>query len=167
MNSLVEHETFSAPLQKIPEWPRPITAKIVLDLKMGENNEVIRYKAGLVARGFTQKHGVNFEETFAPTIRLDALRIILATAASEKWDIYQMDVLTAFLAGHLENEIYIKMPQHMIERFGRYARVLKSLYGPKQAARVWYLLPSEFLISIGFECIPTDVKGREFYVLRA
>ena len=67
-----------------------------------------------------------------------------------------MDVVTAFLAGELNEEVYIKMPEHMVERFGRYARVLKSLYGLKQAARVWYLLLSEFLVSIGFTCLPTD-----------
>ena len=67
-----------------------------------------------------------------------------------------MDVVTAFLAGKLEDEVYVKMPDHMVSRFGRFARVLKSLYGLKQAARVWYLLLSEFLTSIGFDCIPTD-----------
>lgn len=156
MKSLVENSTFSAPLDNIPDSKIAVTAKIVLDLKRGENNEIIRYKARLVARGFTQKYGVNYEETFAPTIRLDAIRIILAIAAKENWEIYQMDVVTAFLAGDLEDEVYMKMPEHMVQQFGRYTRVLKSLYGLKQAARVWYLLLANFLTSIGFTCVPTD-----------
>lgn len=156
ISSLVEHGTFSALLDYIPNNKHAITAKIVLDLKRGENSEIIRYKARLVARGFAQKYGINFEETFAPKIRLDALRIILAIAARENWEIHQMDVMTAFLAGELEDEVYIKMPNHMVSRFGRYVRVLKSLHGLKQAARVWYLLLSEFLTSISFICVSTD-----------
>ncbi|KAI1000225.1 hypothetical protein K3495_g7973 [Podosphaera aphanis] len=156
MASLAEHGTLSGPLNNIPANKSAVTAKIVLALKRGEDNKIIRYKARLVARGFTQKHGVDFEETFAPTIRLDALRIILAIAAKEKWKIYQMDVVTAFLAGDLNDEVYIKMPGHMIPRFGRYARIIKSLYGLKQAARVWYLLFAEFVTSVGFSCLPTD-----------
>lgn len=99
MNSLTARGTFSGPLDKIPLNKSAVTAKIILDLKRGENNEISRFKARLVARGFTQKYGVDFEEKFAPTIRLDAFRIILAITAKEKWDIYQMDVVTEFLVG--------------------------------------------------------------------
>lgn len=128
MAFLIERRTFSGPLENIPADRSAVTAKIVLALKREEHNQILRYKARLVSRGFTHRHGVDFEETFAPTIRLDALRIILATAAKEKWEIYQMDVVTAFLTGELEDKVYIKMPGHMIPRFGRYARVIKSLY---------------------------------------
>lgn len=100
-----------------------------MDLKRGECGKIIRYKARLFARGLAQKQGVNFEETFAPTIRLDALRIILAIAARKGWDIHQIDVETAFLVGGLEEEVCIKMPDQMVNRFGRYICVLKSLYG--------------------------------------
>ena len=63
-----------------------------------------------MARGFSQKHDIDFEETFEPTIRLDAVRIILAIAARENWEVYQMDVVTAFLAGELDEEVYLKVP---------------------------------------------------------
>jgi hypothetical protein len=81
-----------------------------------------------VARGFTQKHGINYEETFAPTIRLDALRIILAMAARHNWKVYQMDVVAVFLAATLQEEIFMKVPDGLQQHFGKYVKILKSLY---------------------------------------
>src|SRR4030088_3145579 len=86
-----------------------------------------RYKARLVARGFTQKHGVNYRETFAPTIRLDAMRIILALAAKKGWKVYQMDAVAAFLAARLQEEIFMKVPIELQGHFGKYVQILKSL----------------------------------------
>ena len=80
---------------------------LYLIIKKDKDGRILRYKARLVARGFTQKHGVNYGETFAPTIRLDAMRIILALAAKKGWKVHQMDAVAAFLAARLqERDLY-------------------------------------------------------------
>ncbi|MGI4816548.1 MAG: reverse transcriptase domain-containing protein [Janthinobacterium lividum] len=134
-----------------------LTAKFVFDIKYDEKGEEpLRFKARLVARGFKQIHGVNFEETFAPTMHFDAFRIILAVAAARGWRIRQMDVITAFLAGTLSEVVHLRVPSELRNVFGEYVRVIKSLYGLKQAARVWFLLLQSFLESIGFTSLPSD-----------
>ncbi|XP_044724093.1 reverse transcriptase (RNA-dependent DNA polymerase) domain-containing protein [Hirsutella rhossiliensis] len=74
---------------------------------------------------FTQKHGINYEETFAPTIRLDAMRIILALAAKKGWKVYQMDAVAAFLAADLKERIFMKVPTELQQYFGKYVQILK------------------------------------------
>jgi Reverse transcriptase (RNA-dependent DNA polymerase)/gag-polypeptide of LTR copia-type len=154
VKSIQKRRTFSGEIEKPPPG-ETVTAKLVFDTKV-ENGKVTKYKARLVARGFSQKHRINYEETFAPTMRLDALRILLAIAAKKGWKIHQMDVVSAFLAGKLKEKIFMKVPEPLVGIFGRYVRILKSLYGLKQAARVWYLLLSSFFESIGFKSLPTD-----------
>lgn len=156
MASLIEHGTFLPPRTTSQNKEKAIRAKIVLDLKREEDNEILRYKARLIARRSAQKIRVYYEETFAPTIRLDTLRMSLVVAAKGNWGIYQMDVVIAFLAEKLKDEVYIKIPEHTIIRFGRYARFLKSLYGLKQAAHVCYLHLTEFPKSIVFSNIPRN-----------
>ena len=90
-----------------------VDAKLVFDHKKDKDGRILRYKARLVARGFTQKHGVNYGETFAPTIRLDAMRIILALAAKKGWKVHQMDAVAAFLAARLQEEIFMKVPTEL------------------------------------------------------
>ncbi|KHJ32940.1 putative mitosis protein dim1 [Erysiphe necator] len=146
------------------EWKAAIISKIklyffymfVFDVKKNEDGEVIKYKAFSVARGFSQKYGINYEEKFAPTIRYNAQRLFLSTAAKNVWKIYQMDTVTAFLAGTLNDKDYLQMPQYLWSTFGKYVRILKSLYGLKQAAAVWYNLLRSFLVENGFHPLPTD-----------
>ena len=145
-----------------------VDAKLVFDHKKDKDGRILRYKARLVARGFTQKHGVNYEETFAPTIRLDAMRIILALAAKKGWKVYQMDAVAAFLAADLKEKIFMKVPTELQQYFGEYVQILKSLYGLKQAARMWYLLVSDFLKEIGFSPMavdPTVFRHTESHVI--
>jgi transposase InsO family protein len=155
LSSIIERNTFSEPIE-LEHSEQTINAKFVFDLKTGEDGEILKYKARLVARGDLQKHGINYEETFAPTLRYDALRAFLAIAARNGWKVHQMDVVTAYLAGHLEEKIILRVPEYLQYRFGKYVRILKSIYGLKQAARVWHLLLEEFLQSIGFTPLPTD-----------
>jgi hypothetical protein len=93
------------------------------------NGQIDRYKAKLVAKGFSQQYGVDYDETFAPVVRMESLCILLAIVAAEDLEIHQMDVVTAYLAGDLEEEIY--MPTE-----SKVCRVRKGLYGLKQSARV-------------------------------
>ena len=157
--SIRKNGTFSPSIEKPPMLSDKeiITAKFVFDLKYDPHTgAVVKFKARLVARGFTQIYGVNYEETFAPTMAFDAFRILMATAAKLGWTIRQMDVVTAFLAGKLTETVYLKVPDVLRTIFGDYVQVLKSLYGLKQAARVWFKLLQSFLESIGFTSVPTD-----------
>ncbi|KAI0996189.1 hypothetical protein K3495_g11990 [Podosphaera aphanis] len=108
ISSLKNCGTFSA------EVPKPksgcVTSIFVFDVKTDENGEIIKYKARFVARGFSQKQGINYDETFAPTLPYNALRIFLATAAKHNWKIHQMDVVTAFLVRKLKEKVYLQMP---------------------------------------------------------
>jgi len=92
VQNLIRRQTFSGEISEADlQGKEVVDAKLVFDYKKDKDGRILRYKARLVARGFTQKHGVNYGETFAPTIRLDAMRIILALAAKKGWKVHQMD----------------------------------------------------------------------------
>ena len=157
VQNLIRRQTFSGEISEADlQGKEVVDAKLVFDHKKDKDGRILRYKARLVARGFTQKHGVNYGETFAPTIRLDAMRIILALAAKKGWKVHQMDAVAAFLAARLQEEIFMKVPTELQQYFGKYVQILKSLYGLKQAARMWYLLVSDFLKKIGFSPMAVD-----------
>ncbi|WVZ93799.1 hypothetical protein U9M48_039754 [Paspalum notatum var. saurae] len=116
---------------------RPIGTKWGFKNKQGENGMVVRNKARLVAQGFCQKEGIDYEETFAPVARLEAIRILLAFAASKGFKLEQMDVKSAFLNGFIEEEVYVRQPPGFESaRFpDRVYKLRKALYGLKQAPR--------------------------------
>jgi hypothetical protein len=84
--------------------------KMGVENKEGENGEVVRNKSRLVAQGYSQKEGIDYEETFAPVARLEAIRILLAFSLAKGFRLYQMDVKSAFLNGFLEEEVYVRQP---------------------------------------------------------
>nr|GFB97212.1 retrovirus-related Pol polyprotein from transposon TNT 1-94 [Tanacetum cinerariifolium] len=102
-----------------------------------EENTVIRNKSRLVAKGYAQKEGVDFEESFAPVARLEAVRLFIAYAAHKSFTIYQMDVKTAFLYGPLKEEVYVNQPDGFVDPYhpDKVYRLKKALYGLKQAPR--------------------------------
>ncbi|GKE91785.1 retrovirus-related pol polyprotein from transposon TNT 1-94 [Tanacetum coccineum] len=106
----------------------------------------------LVAKGYKQEEGIEFEESFAPIARLEAVRMFIAFAAHMNITIFQMDVKTAFLNGHLKEEVYVSQPEGFIDsEFPNHVyRLKKALYGLKQAPRAWYDKLSSFLIEHGF-----------------
>nr|GFA60747.1 integrase, catalytic region, zinc finger, CCHC-type, peptidase aspartic, catalytic [Tanacetum cinerariifolium] len=117
-----------------------------------EENTVIQNKSRLVAKGYAQKEGVNFEESFAPVARLEAVRLFIAYAAHKSFTIYQMDVKTTFLYGPLKEEVYVNQSDGFVDPYhpNRVYRLKKALYGLKQAPRAWYDELSKFLLSKGF-----------------
>nr|GFC37022.1 retrovirus-related Pol polyprotein from transposon TNT 1-94 [Tanacetum cinerariifolium] len=106
----------------------------------------------LVAKGYAQKEGVDFEESFAPVARLEAVRLFIAYVAHKSFTIYQMDVKTAFLYGPLKEEVYVNQPDCFVNPYhpDKVYRLKKVLYGLKQAPRAWYDELSKFLLSKGF-----------------
>ncbi|WVZ52358.1 hypothetical protein U9M48_003428 [Paspalum notatum var. saurae] len=131
---------------------RPIGTKWVFKNKQGEDGMVVRNKARLVAQGFCQKEGIDYEETFAPIAHLEAIRILLAFAASKGFKLQQMDVKSAFLNGFIEEEVYVRQPPGFESaRFPDRVYRRKALYGLKQAPRAWYARLKNFLL-----------KSREF-----
>ncbi|WVZ97188.1 hypothetical protein U9M48_042741 [Paspalum notatum var. saurae] len=109
---------------------------------------VVRNKARLVAQGFCQKEGIDYEETFAPVAHLEAIRILLTFAASKGFKLQQMDVKSAFLNGFIEEEVYVRQPPGFESaRFlDRVYKLRKALYGLKQAPRAWYTRLKSFLL---------------------
>ncbi|GJY46095.1 retrovirus-related pol polyprotein from transposon TNT 1-94 [Tanacetum coccineum] len=117
-----------------------------------DENTVIRNKSRLVAKGYAQKEGIDFEESFAPVARLEAVRLFIAYAAHKSFTVYQMDVKTAFLYGPLKEEVYVNQPDGFVDPYhpDKVYRLKKALYGLKQAPRAWYDELSNFLVSKGF-----------------
>ncbi|GJS02047.1 retrovirus-related pol polyprotein from transposon TNT 1-94 [Tanacetum coccineum] len=135
-----------------PEGKNVIALKWLWKNKCDAENIVVRNKTRLVAKGYKQEEGIDFEESFAPVARLEAVRMFIAYAAHKNITIFQMDVKTAFLNGPLKEEVYVSQPEGFIDpEFPDHVyRLKKALYGLKQAPRAWYDKLSSFLIKHGF-----------------
>ena len=125
-----------------------IGTKWVLKNKQSEDGLVVRNKARLVAQGYSQVEGLDFEETFAHVARLEAIRILLIFATSKGFKLFQMDVKSAFLNGFIEEEVYVKQPPGFENhKFPNHVfKLSKALYGLKQAPRAWYDRLKSFLL---------------------
>nr|GEZ22558.1 hypothetical protein [Tanacetum cinerariifolium] len=121
-------------------------------LEIDELGGILKKKARLVAHGYRQEEGIDFEESFAPVARLEAIRIFLAYTAYMNMVVYQMDVKTAFLNGNLREEVYVSHPDGFVDpdNPNHVYNLKKALYGLKQAPRAWYDMLSSFLISQDF-----------------
>ncbi len=124
----------------------------VFTLKFDSTGNISRYKARFVCKGYTQTAGVDYFETFAPVVNATSLRILLAMAARNNWDVLHMDVKTAFLNAPVDEKIYVQQPQGFVVRGkeGWVLELLKSLYGLRQAPRNWNKAITDFLLSLGF-----------------
>ncbi|CAB0043199.1 unnamed protein product [Trichogramma brassicae] len=136
-----------------PEGIQVLDTKWVFKTQLNTDGTVRRYKARLCARGFKQRAGIDYEETYAPVVKYESLRILFAIAAHEDLEMVQFDVKTAFLYGILEEDIYITLPQGLHESHGenQVCKLKKSLYGLKQASRCWNKKFTDFLNEFGFE----------------
>nr|GEU91745.1 retrovirus-related Pol polyprotein from transposon TNT 1-94 [Tanacetum cinerariifolium] len=137
--------------------PRPdkvmvITLKWIYKVKLDELGGILKNKARLVASGYRQEEEIDFEESFAPVARLEAIRIFLAYAAHKNMVVYQMDVKTAFFNGNLREEVYVSHPDKFVDQDipNHVYKLKKAIYGLKQAPRVWYDMLSSFLQSQDF-----------------
>nr|GFB32235.1 retrovirus-related Pol polyprotein from transposon TNT 1-94 [Tanacetum cinerariifolium] len=139
-----------------------------LDQFKDESSLVILNKARLVAVGYSQQEGIDYDETFAPVARIEAIRLFLAYAAHKDFIVFQMDVKTTFLNEILKEEVYVGQPSGFVStQYSDHVYALdKALYGLKQAHRAWYDVLSQFLIDSGFpKGYHLDRKTKSEYVM--
>ena len=143
--------------------PRPnginvIRKKWIYKNKSDENGTITRNKARLVAQGYTEVEGLDFDETFSLVARLESIRLLLGVACILKFKLFQMDVKSVFLNGYLREEVYIEKLKGCIDpNFPNHVyKLKKELYGLKQAPRAWYERLTNFLINQGYRKGGTD-----------
>ena len=140
--------------------------------KTRDDGTIERYKARLVAQGFSQQPGLDYEETFCPVIRYESLRSLIAIAAQKDLQLHQLDVTTAFLNGQLEEEIFMKQPEGYVIKGKEHmvCRLKKSIYGLKQSSRCWnatlhsHLLDMGFIQSTSDPCLYMHSGGDPLYI---
>ena len=159
-NNLIEMGTWR--LVSLPRDKKPIKCRWRYVIKADG-----RFKARLVAKGFTQVQGIDYEETFSLVLRYESIQYILAHVALLDWEIEAMDVKTAFLYRELKEEIYMEQPEGFVVKGQekKVCKLVKSIYGLKQAGQVWYELMADTLRrKLGFEWIHSDAG---VYILRS
>ncbi|RVX02180.1 Retrovirus-related Pol polyprotein from transposon TNT 1-94 [Vitis vinifera] len=151
MESMYSNQVWE--LVEPPKGVKPIGCKWIYKKKRGIDGKVETYKARLVAKGYTQKEEIDYEETFSPVAMLKSIRILLSIAAYFDYEIWQMDVKTAFLNGSLDECIYMKQPEGFIT-YGQehlLCKLNRSIYGLKQASRSWNTCFDQTIKTFGFD----------------
>nr|CCA18868.1 putative polyprotein [Albugo laibachii Nc14] len=133
-----------------------VGTKWVFTLKRNEFGEVGKYKARLVALRYRQKYGVDYMDTYAPVANMNSIRVYLSACCHQGFHIQQYDVDTAFLNGHLEEEVYIYPPRGVQAQAIEVCLLKPSLYGSKQAAATWFKTISQVFLEMGFRQCRTD-----------
>ena len=148
--SLMENNTWE--VVELPADRTAIKCKWVFKKKFKANGSIDCYKGRLVAKGYAQQYGVDYDETYSPVVRFASIRALLAFAIDNDMMIHQMDVVTAFLNGILEEEIYMEQPEGYVRPECEHlvCKLNKSLYGLKQSPRCWNTTLTQFLESIHF-----------------
>lgn len=147
-------------LSRLPHGKHAIGSRWVFKIKRNSDGSVDRYKGRLVAKGYAQREGVDYTDTFAPTARFAALRTVIALAAIEDWELESVDISTAFLNGDIDAEVYMKIPEG-VEIQGASGndwvlKLLKGLYGIKQGPRIWSKKLALELSKLGFNRLECD-----------
>ncbi|KAL1205729.1 Retrovirus-related Pol polyprotein from transposon RE2 [Cardamine amara subsp. amara] len=156
IEAMVRNHTWD--VNDLPSGKRAVTSKWVFTIKYHSNGEIERYKARMVARGFTQTYGEDYTDTFAPVAKLHTVRVILSLATNLSWELWQMDVKNAFLQGELEEEVYMKPPPGLERSIphGKVLKLRKAIYGLKQSPTAWYHKLSFTLTAKGFRRSEAD-----------
>jgi hypothetical protein len=158
IQSLKQNQTWT--LVESPKNQQVIDNRWVYKIKRNEDGSVQKYKARLVARGFRQVAGIDYNETFSPVTKFDSIRMILCVAASEKLILKQFDVKTAFLYGNIDEILYMQQPDGYQDGTKRVCKLNRSLYGLKQASRCWNQRFTSVLSRLGLH--PTNADACVF-----
>jgi hypothetical protein len=156
IKAIEKNETWE--LTTLPEGAKKIGFKWVFKTKYNEKGEVEKYKARVVAKGYSQQYGVDYREVFAPVARWNTIRTILAITAIRGWCVYQFDVKSAFLHGELSETVFVEQPQGYLKK-GNESKVYKlkkALYGLKQEPRAWYSRTDTYFSKEGFTKCPSE-----------
>ena len=156
MKAMSDNNVWS--LEKSTNGRSPINSKWIFKRKTGPDGSITSYKARLVAQGFSQKHGIDYDQTFSPVVRFESVRTLLALAAQHNLQLHQMDVSSAFLNGEISEELYLVQPEGF-ETHGKedyYCRLNKSIYGLKQAPKCWNSSLDNFLKELKFKQSSSD-----------
>uniref|UniRef100_A0AAV1UAX1 Integrase catalytic domain-containing protein n=1 Tax=Peronospora matthiolae TaxID=2874970 RepID=A0AAV1UAX1_9STRA len=142
---------------KLPNGQRAIGTKWVFKIKRKADGSIEKYKARLVAKGFRQKYGIDYTETFSPVVKYVTLRMVIAISKHFGWPIDQLDVVTAFLYGVMKEQVFCAIPEGVeLDSTFDCLEWVKSIYGLKQASRVWNETFDEYVCSIGFQVSDFD-----------
>jgi hypothetical protein len=155
-DALFNMGTFGETVHRLPPGRRAIDSKLVFKTKYLADGSVEREKVRLVAKGFSQVPGLDFDETFAPVVKLTSLRILCAIAVRHRLFFDILDVETAYLHGHLEEELYIQLPKGFGPDGDEIKRLVRSIYGLKQSGRVWNELLHEVLSALGYTRLDSE-----------
>lgn len=139
-------------VSEVPKGKTLVQCMWVYKRKFDSDNSV-RYRARLVAKGFTQKPGIDYDETFSPVVRHSTLRLLFALSVQLDLNVTHLDVKTAFLNGILNEDIYMAHPQINLDSNNsrKIVKLNKAIYGLKQASRSWYEKVDQCLIELGFK----------------
>jgi hypothetical protein len=145
-----EHKVWQ--LTELPHGRRTISSRWTFKVKKDANGDIEKFKARLCAKGFTQRAGIDYFDTFAPVMKPATLRVLVSMATARNLEIHQIDVKTAFLYGKLDEEIFMRQPPGYITPGQEHlvCRLLRGLYGLKQASRAWNQRLNAELVEIGF-----------------
>lgn len=155
IDSQLKNNTWT--LVALPKGERAVTCKWVFKKKESSDGTLARFKARLVARGFTQRKGIDYQETFSPVVRMESVRILLVLANQYDLEIVQIDVKTAFLHGELEETIFMTQPQGFEKGGGKMVcQLKKAIYGLKQASRCWNACFTTFLKKFNLQPLASD-----------
>ncbi|KAJ9544958.1 LOW QUALITY PROTEIN: hypothetical protein OSB04_024665 [Centaurea solstitialis] len=168
MQSMYDNQVWE--LTDLPQHCKAVGRKWVFKKKTDMDGNLHTFKARLVAKGFTQTHGIDYDETFSPVAMLKSIRILMAISAYFKYEIWQMDVKTAFLNGKLTEDVYMEQPEGFEDpkNPNKVCKLLKSIYGLKQASRSWNLHFDERIKEFGFTKIRAFLNGKlteDVYIL--
>jgi hypothetical protein len=143
-------------LMDLPKGHRAIGNKWVFLQKFDKHGVLQKYKACLVAKGYSQIPGMDYTDTFSPVVRLETIRAVLALAVNLDWEIEQMDVKGAFLNGLLREDVYMQQPDGYSDGTNCVCRLVKTLYGLKQAGREWNKVLDMKMAERGFMRLEAD-----------
>jgi len=155
LNNMKEKNVYTF-VKYLPKNKNKISVRWIFSYKRNSDGKIVKYKARLVARGFTQISGIDYIDVFSPTLKQDSLRILISIAIYYNYDIYQIDIKAAYLNANIEEELYIDVPPGCENYKQGFWKLNKALYGLKQAGRMWNIKLDNTLVKLRFNRLKSE-----------